>query len=126
APVKSIAELRTPGGQELLLGGSADGSTSGDVPRILQAALGLNLKLVLGYRDSAAGFLALERNEVSGRTIDLSAIQSVKPDGLKPASGVRLLVPHGPRTRHPNSADVPTARQLARTGSGPALSEIMG
>ena len=37
------------------------------MPRILQAALGLqNLKLILGYRDSAAVFLAMERNEVSG------------------------------------------------------------
>jgi tripartite-type tricarboxylate transporter receptor subunit TctC len=124
APVKSIVELRTPGGQELLLGGSAEGSTSGDVPRILQSALGLNLKLVLGYRDSAAVFLAMERNEVSGRTIDLSAIQSVKPDWLKPGGGFRLLVQYGRRTRHPNFADVPTARELALTDSGRALIEF--
>jgi tripartite-type tricarboxylate transporter receptor subunit TctC len=124
APVKSIAELRTPGGQELLLGGSADGSTSGDVPRVLQSALGLNLKLVLGYRDSAAVFLAMERNEVSGRTIDLSAIQSVKPGWLRPGGGFRLLVQYGRRTRHPNFADVPTARELVLTDSGRALIEF--
>src|SRR5215813_3608283 len=93
APVKSIAELRTPGGQEL----------------------------VLGYRDSAAVFLAMERNEVSGRTIDLSAIQSVKPDWLKPGGGFRLLVQYARRTRHPNFADVPTARELALTDSSRAL-----
>ena len=66
-----------PDGPPLVLGGTADGATGGDVPRILQAALGLqNLKLILGYRDSAAVFLAIERNEVSGRTTDLSAIRS--------------------------------------------------
>jgi tripartite-type tricarboxylate transporter receptor subunit TctC len=124
APVKSIAELRAPGGPELVLGGSADGSTSGDVPRILQSALGINLKLVLGYRDSAAVFLAMERNEVSGRTIDLSAIQSVKPDWLKPGGGYRVLVQYARRTRHPNFPDVPTARELALTDSGRALIEF--
>ena len=41
APVKSIEDMRKPGGPELVLGGTADGSTGGDVPRILQAALGL-------------------------------------------------------------------------------------
>ena len=74
APVKSIADMRRPGGPAIALGGTADGATGGDVPRILQEALGLNMKLVLGYRDSAAVFLAMERGEVSGRTTDLSAI----------------------------------------------------
>ena len=42
------------------------------------------MKLVLGYRDTAAVFLAMERGEVSGRTTDLSAIQATRPDWLKP------------------------------------------
>ena len=125
APVKSVAGLRSPDGQLLVLGGSADGSTSSDVPRILQAALGIRLRLVLGYRDSASVFLAMERNEVSGRTIDLSAIQSVKPHWLKPGGGYRLLIAYGRATRHPNFPDVPTARELALTDSGRALIEFM-
>ena len=125
APVKSIAEMRSPGGPVLVLGGTADGATGGDVPRILQEALGLNnLKLVLGYRDSAAVFLAMERNEVSGRTTDLSAIQSARPDWLKPGGGYRLLVQYGRLTRHPNYPEVPTARELATTESGRALIEF--
>jgi tripartite-type tricarboxylate transporter receptor subunit TctC len=125
APVKSVADMRVPGGPEVVLGGSAEGSTSGDVPRILQDALGLNLKLILGYRDSAGVFLAMERNEVSGRTIDLSAIQSVKPDWLKPGGGYRLLVQYARLTRHPDYPDVPTARELALTDSGRQLIEFM-
>src|SRR5882672_8852535 len=35
-PVKAIDEIRRPGGPTLLLGGTADGATGGDVPRILQ------------------------------------------------------------------------------------------
>ena len=124
APVKSIAEMRVPGGPVMVLGGTADGATGGDVPRILQDALGLNMKLVLGYRDSAAVFLAMERGEVSGRTTDLSAIQSTRPDWLKPGGGYRLLVQFARRTRHPAYPDVPTARELATTAAGRALIEF--
>ena len=124
APVKSIEEMRRADGPVMVLGGTADGATGGDVPRILQDALGLNMKLVLGYRDSAAVFLAMERDEVSGRTTDLSAIQSSRPDWLKPGGGYRLLVQYARRTRHPNYPDVPTARELATTEAGRALIEF--
>ncbi|HEY3643218.1 MAG TPA: tripartite tricarboxylate transporter substrate-binding protein [Xanthobacteraceae bacterium] len=124
APVKSIGEMQRPGGAVTVLGGTADGATGGDVPRILQDALGLNIKLVLGYRDSAAVFLAMERGEVSGRTTDLSAIQSTRPDWLKPNSGFRLLVQYARLTRHKDFPEVPTARELARTDSGRALIEF--
>ena len=124
APVKSIADMRRPDGPVLVLGGTADGATGGDVPRILQEALGLRMKLVLGYRDSAAVFLAIERNEVSGRTVDLSAIKSIKPDWLKSNGSYRLLVQFARRTRHPDYPDVPTARELATTDSGRAVIEF--
>jgi len=124
APVKSIAEMRRPGGPVMVLGGTADGATGGDVPRILQDALGLNMKLVLGYRDSAAVFLAMERGEVSGRTTDLSAIQSTRPDWLKPNSGFRILLQYARLTRHKDFPDVPTARELATTDSGRTLIEF--
>ena len=124
APAKSIADMRRPAGTATVLGGTAEGATGGDVPRILQEALGLNLKLVLGYRDSAAVFLAMERGEVSGRTTDLSAIQSTRPDWLKPNSGFRILVQYGRRTRHPNFPDVPTARELATSEADRALIEF--
>jgi tripartite-type tricarboxylate transporter receptor subunit TctC len=124
APVKSIEDARRPGSPALLLGGTADGATGGDVPRILQDALGLRIKLVLGYRDTAAIFLAMERGEVSGRMTDLSAIQSIRPDWLKRDSGFHLLVQFGRLTRHPDYPDVPTARELALTPSGRALIEF--
>jgi tripartite-type tricarboxylate transporter receptor subunit TctC len=125
AAVKSIAQMMKPGGPELVLGGTAEGATGGDVPRILQAALGLqNLKLILGYRDSAAVFLAMERNEVMGRTTDLSAIQSNRGAWLQPGGGYRLLMQYARRTRHPNWPDVPTARELANTDTGRALIEF--
>jgi tripartite-type tricarboxylate transporter receptor subunit TctC len=125
APIKSIAQMMKPGGPELVLGGTAEGATGGDVPRFLEAGLGLqNMKLILGYRDSAAVFLAMERNEVAGRTTDLSAIYSVKPDWLKPGGGYRLLVQYARRDRHPDFPNVPTARELATTAEGRSLIEF--
>jgi tripartite-type tricarboxylate transporter receptor subunit TctC len=67
----------------------------------------------------------MERNEVSGRTVDLSAIHSVKPGWLKPGGGYRLLVQYGRATRHPDFPDVPTARELALNDKARALIEFM-
>ena len=124
APVQSIEALRRPGGPPLLLGGTADGTTGDDVPRILADALGLNIKLVVGYRDTAAIFLAMERGEVSGRMTDLSAIQSLRPDWLRREGGYRLLLQFGRIVRHPDFPDVPTARELAPSQSARALIEL--
>jgi tripartite-type tricarboxylate transporter receptor subunit TctC len=124
APVKTAEEARRPGGPDLLLGGTAEGATGGDVPKILRDALGLHIKQVLGYRDTAAIFLAMERGEVMGRTTDLSAIRSTRPQWLKPDSDFRLLVAFARLTRHPDFPDVPTARELATTDAARALIEF--
>ena len=124
APVKTIDDARRPGGPELLLGGTAEGATGGDVPKILRDALGLHIKQVLGYRDTAAIFLAMERGEVMGRTTDLSAIRSTRPAWLKPDSDFHLLVAFGRLTRHPDFPDVPTARELATSDAARTLIEF--
>jgi tripartite-type tricarboxylate transporter receptor subunit TctC len=124
APVKTIDDARRPGGPELLLGGTAEGATGGDVPKILRDALGVHIKQVLGYRDTAAIFLAMERGEVMGRTTDLSAIRSTRPAWLKPDSDFHLLVAFGRLTRHPDFPDVPTARELATSDAARTLIEF--
>jgi tripartite-type tricarboxylate transporter receptor subunit TctC len=124
APVKTIEDVRRTGGPELLLGGTAEGATGGDVPKILRDALGFHIKQVLGYRDTAAIFLAMERGEVMGRTTDLSAIRSTRPNWLKPDSDFHLLVAFARLTRHPDFPDVPTARELATTDAARALIEF--
>jgi len=86
APVKTIEEARRAGGGHLVLGGTADGATGNDVPIILRDTIGLNVKRVVGYPDSGALFLAMERGEVHGRTTDLSSVKTIKPDWLKPGS----------------------------------------
>ena len=84
--VKSIEDARGPGGSLLLLGGTADGGSSSDVPRILHDTIGLNMKLIVGYRDSAAIYFAMENGEVHGRTNELSSLRSSRPNWLAPDS----------------------------------------
>jgi tripartite-type tricarboxylate transporter receptor subunit TctC len=113
APVQSIAAAQRPGAPPLVLGGTGEGATDGDVPKILRDALGLNIKQVLGYPDSPSIFLAVERGEVDGRTFDLSSVKASKPKWLKPDSGYRVLLQFARMTRHPDLPDVPIARELA-------------
>jgi len=113
APVQSIAAARRVGGPPLVLGGTGEGATDSDVPKILRDALGLNIKQVLGYPDSPSIFLAVERGEVDGRTFDLSSVKASKPQWLAPGSGYRVLLQFARVTRHPDLPEVPTARELA-------------
>ena len=92
SPVKTMADARRPDGPPLVIGGTAEGSGSADVPKILQDALGMQMKLILGYRDSAAMFLAMENAEIAGRMVELSSVRATQPQWLKPDSDYRIAV----------------------------------
>ena len=110
----SIAEARRPGRAPLVLGGTGEGARDADVPKILRDALGLNIRQVLGYPDSPSILLAIERGELEGRTFDLSAVRTARPDWLKRNSGFNVLLQFARVARHSDLPDVPTARELAR------------
>jgi tripartite-type tricarboxylate transporter receptor subunit TctC len=124
APVKSIEDARRSDGPPLVLGGTGEGASGNDVSTVLRDALGLNLKIVVGYPDSNAIFLAVDRKEVDGRCVGLSSVQSSHPEWLQPASGMRVLVQFARGTRHPAFPNAPTARELAQTQAGRALIEL--
>lgn len=124
AKVRSIADARKPGGVPLVLSGTSEGDTSYDIPVVLRQALGLNIKLIGGYRGSADMFLAADRKEVDGRVADLSSVASSKKAWLEPGAMLKLLQ-FGRADRHPDFKDVPTARELARNPDDRALIEVM-
>jgi tripartite-type tricarboxylate transporter receptor subunit TctC len=124
APATSIAQARRPGGPPLVLAGSAEGAPGSDVPLILHNTIGLNAKVVGGYPDSSAMFLAMERGEVHGRTVDLSTLRTFRSNWLQPGSGMHVLVQFARRTRHPELPDIPTARELAPDDDALALIEL--
>jgi tripartite-type tricarboxylate transporter receptor subunit TctC len=124
APAKSIDDARRPGGPPIVLGGTAEGTTGSDVPLVLRDTLGINVKLVTGYPDNGAIFLAVDRGEVNGRTADLSSMKSLRPEWLLPEGQMHALVQFARATRHPEFADVPTARELAGDRDARALIEL--
>jgi tripartite-type tricarboxylate transporter receptor subunit TctC len=124
APVKSIEDARRADGPPLVLGGTAEGATGNDVPILLRDTLGLNIKLITGYPDSNALFLAIDRGEIQGRTTDYSSIKTNRPEWLKPNGGMNVLLQFARTTRHPDFPNVPTARELARTDAARSLIEL--
>jgi tripartite-type tricarboxylate transporter receptor subunit TctC len=124
APVKSIKDAQRPAGPALVLGGTGEGASGNDVSTVLRDALGLNLKVVVGYPDSNAIFLAVDRKEVDGRCVGLSSVQSSHPEWLRSGSGMHALVQFARTTRHPAFVDVPTARELAKNDTSRALIEL--
>jgi tripartite-type tricarboxylate transporter receptor subunit TctC len=123
-PVQSIEQARRADSEPITLGVTGEGSTGTDIPYLLRDTLGFKFKLVSGYPDNGAIFLALERNEVNGRTTDLSSVTSLKPDWIKPDGPMRVLVQLARTTRHPMFPDVPTARELAKDARSRALIEL--
>jgi tripartite-type tricarboxylate transporter receptor subunit TctC len=124
ARVKSLAEARTPGGLPLLLGGTADGSTETDIAFLMQLTAGLNVKIIAGYPDSNAINIAIERGELEGRFIGLSAVASTQPGWLRPGSIMQTLLQFARATRHPLFPDTPTAREVAYDERGRQLIEL--
>lgn len=125
ATVKSVEDARKPGGPPLLLGSTAEGTSSDAMPVVLRDMLGFNIKQIPGYTDSGQLFLAMERGEIEGRTVGLSAVRANKPDWIKPDGMMRVLVVFGRATRHPDFPDAPTARELARNDKDRALIQVV-
>jgi tripartite-type tricarboxylate transporter receptor subunit TctC len=121
AQVKSIEDARRAGGPPIVLGGTAEGATGNDIATVVRDALGLNIKLIAGYPDSNALFLAVDRKELDGRFVGLSATSSSHPEWLTPNGGMQKLLQFARVTRHPDFPDVPTARELALSDKSRAL-----
>ena len=124
APVKSAAAARAPEGPPLLVGASAQGGGTSDIATLLRDILGFNLKLIPGYPDSNAMFLAIDRGEIDARFTAISVLQVTRPQWLLAQSGMHVIVQFARTVRHPQFPDVPTARQLARNDRDRALIEL--
>ena len=113
-----------PSGKEYVIGSTAAGSAGNEWATLAKEVLGVNLKIIIGYPDSAAIFLAVERGEVQGRSLDYSAVRSSRPGWLEADSPVYVVLQVGRPSRHPDFPDVPTARDLTTSDRAGALIEI--
>ena len=112
--VQSVEDLRKPGGPVLTIGSTAEGASSDILPAVLRDLLGLNIKAISGYTDSGHLFLAIDRGEIEGRMVGLSAVKSNKPDWLKPDGPMRVLLAVGSKSRHREYPDVSLLSELAK------------
>ena len=114
AKAKTFEDLTRPGGPEVILGGTSEGATGNDVSLLVRDTANARIKLIHGYRDSNALFPAIERGELEGRFVGLSAVAATQPHWLRPDGPVRVLLQFARATRHPDFPDVPTAREKAK------------
>jgi len=97
----------------------APGSSTYNVPRILQETLQFPTKIIQGYRGTANVRLAVERGEADGACWTWESMKSTWRQALE--SGKATVVIQAGRKRHPDLPDVPNAIELAKTEEAKAL-----
>jgi tripartite-type tricarboxylate transporter receptor subunit TctC len=117
-PHKTIADLRDPKKEVVM------GVTGTDVPAILKEALGLNFKIVTGYKSHDELMLAMQRGEIDGNTDGYISLKATRPDWFTEPKFIRPMIQFGRVDRLPELGDVPTARELAQTADDRKLIEF--
>jgi tripartite-type tricarboxylate transporter receptor subunit TctC len=89
-PCQTLEALKTCP-QRLKFGGTSRGSTGyGLVPALMKEALGLNMDMIIGYKNTAI-VLALEQNEVQASGGDLIGFFGGRPNEMMKKGKVRIL-----------------------------------
>jgi tripartite-type tricarboxylate transporter receptor subunit TctC len=96
-----------------IIGGMGPGAGPSDTPRILDAAIGLPVKLVDGYGGGAAVRLALERGEIDGYCGSWQDVKRVWQDRIK--AGTFTVVLQASVEGNPDLAQVPLAIDYAKS-----------
>ena len=118
---KNLADVR--GARKIHLGGVGVGSTNTTFALIARDLLGVNLEEVRGFPGANDIWLAMERGEVDGQVIDLSAIMAARPN-LWREGKLRVLAQFGRKTRLAVAPDAPVARELVSNAADRALLEF--
>ena len=108
--------------REIMVGVTGEGS---EFAVFAREALKLPIKTVSGYPDSNALFLAIERGELDGRFVGLSAVRASKNTWVGDSSQVQPIVQFARRTRHPAYPNVPLARELPLSDNDRALLDLI-
>jgi tripartite-type tricarboxylate transporter receptor subunit TctC len=108
--VRTIEDARR---REVTVGATGAPADSNIFPKLVNAFLGTKFKTVLGYPDSAAVGLAMERRELDGYcSFTWSAIKSARPHWLAEKK-INFLLQLS-LSRHPDLAGVPLVTDLAK------------
>jgi tripartite-type tricarboxylate transporter receptor subunit TctC len=108
--------------KQLKVGGLAPGTFPSDNARTLQAALGVNLRLVDGFKGVSEIRIAMEAGEVDGSCSSYEGVKRAFPKELE-AGDIRVIVQVGENT-WPGLEKVPSALNLAKTDKDKQLLRI--
>jgi hypothetical protein len=108
--------------KELKLGGLAPGTFPSDNARILQAALGINVKLVDGFKGVTEIRLATDSGEVDGSCSSYEGVVRGFPKELK-AGDIKVIAQIGEKA-WPGLESVPNALDLAKTEKAKWLLQV--
>jgi tripartite-type tricarboxylate transporter receptor subunit TctC len=99
--------------REVAVGATGQAAESNYFPRLLNATLGTRFKTVLGYPDSGAVGIAMERGELDGYCgFTWAAIKSARPHWLEQRQ-INVLLQLS-LAKHPELPDVPVISDLSR------------
>jgi tripartite-type tricarboxylate transporter receptor subunit TctC len=118
---KTLADTR--GKKSVHLGGVGVGSTNTTFALLARDLLGMNMEEVRGFPGANDIWLAMERGEIDGQVIDLSAIMAARPN-LWREGKLRVLAQFGRKTRLSAAPDAPMGRELITNPADQALLEF--
>ncbi|MEE8472108.1 MAG: tripartite tricarboxylate transporter substrate-binding protein, partial [Dehalococcoidia bacterium] len=94
--------------------------------RALQETLGAKFKFVVGYPDSAAQALAMERKEVEGMGGSYSSLVTMRPHWLEQEPPFVVIPVQSGEVRNPALPDVPTIVELVTGEDAKTLARLVG
>jgi tripartite-type tricarboxylate transporter receptor subunit TctC len=109
--------------REATIGGTGPGTTATQSPQLLNQVIGTKFKMVIGYPDTGATMLAMERGELDGTSTGWGGLKSSKGDWVR--EKINMIVQMGTR-RHPDLPDVPSWVDVAGTPDDKKLLWMLG
>jgi tripartite-type tricarboxylate transporter receptor subunit TctC len=122
APAASFKEI-IGGAKPIAVGGTGPGSNTYDVPRVVAAATGANLKAVAGYPTTNDVRIGVERGELQGMCFGWESVKSTAGQWLE-NKYVRVVVQNG-TTAHKDLPDVPLAIEFAKDEDSRSLLRVV-
>jgi len=105
------------------LGGVAPGGATDDVPKVLEAALGLPIKVVTGYKGTGPVRLAFDSGEVDGVCNAWESFKSTWRKQLE--SGDVVIILQATLKSHPELPNVPVAFDYVKTDVARKLMQVV-
>lgn len=110
AKVKSFQDLLT---TPMTTAGTGPANLAETVPKVLNALVGTQFKIVSGYPSSGPGMLAMERGEVDGAATSWAIVKAQRMDWIREGKA-RIILQFLP-TRSPELPDVPALGEVGKT-----------